>query len=224
MNYLWTVDNTASLDRVFRYSLNTSGIATAVTSWTINTQNASPTGIALDPSNTAMDIWISDSGTDRVYRYANARSLTTPVLTSSFALSATNANPQGLADPPTEEAEPLMLGYRRATAATPAIASVPARTSAGSDVFATGLQPATGNSAASFKTETASNSGTSVNRAGKAPEAVARRNRLGLTLSRVAQQTAAKTPDKAVTSDAESLDGLFSQLTDNQLFWLDHRN
>jgi subtilisin family serine protease len=224
VNYLWTVNNTASLDRVFRYSLNTSGIATTVTSWTISTQNASPTGIALDPSNTAMDIWISDSGTDSVYRYANARSLTTPVLTSSFALSATNANPQGLADPPTEAAEPLMSGYRRATAATPAILSVPARTTGGSSVFATGQQPANENSAAFSRTETALNSGTSVNRAGKSAEAVAHRNRLGFTLSRVAQKPAAKTPDKAVTSDAESIDGLFSQLSDNQLFWLDHRN
>lgn len=78
VNYLWTVDNTTSVDRVFRYSLNTSGVSTGSTSWSISNTNTSPTGITLDPSNAVLDIWISDSGTDRVYRYANGRSLAAP--------------------------------------------------------------------------------------------------------------------------------------------------
>jgi subtilisin family serine protease len=97
---LWVV-NSGSTDRVYRYSLGTNGLsATAPTSWLLNSANSTPTGIALDPSNGSFDIWVVDSGTDRVYRYANARNLTSPTLTSSFALAAGNTNPQGIADPP----------------------------------------------------------------------------------------------------------------------------
>ena len=112
VSYLWVVDDTASTDRVYRYTLNTSGVATAVSSWVISTQNAAPTGIALDPTNGVMDLWISDSASDRVYRYANGRTLAAPVLTSSFALAAGNTNSQGLADPPPVAVESQLPGYR----------------------------------------------------------------------------------------------------------------
>jgi len=92
---LWVV-NSSSTDFVFKYT-----IAGALqSSWALNTANSSPTGIALDPSNGSMDIWVVDNGTDRVYRYTNGRTAAAPVLASSFALSATNTNPQGIADPP----------------------------------------------------------------------------------------------------------------------------
>jgi subtilisin family serine protease len=112
VSYLWVVDDTASTDRVYRYTLNTSGVSTAVSSWVISTQNAAPTGIALDPANGVMDLWISDRGSDRVYRYANGRTLAAPVLTSSFALAAGNTNSQGLADPPPVAVESQLPGYR----------------------------------------------------------------------------------------------------------------
>ncbi|MFN9048662.1 MAG: S8 family serine peptidase, partial [Planctomyces sp.] len=111
VSYLWVVDNGSSADRVFRYTLNTSGVSTAGSSWTISTQNAGPTGIAIDPSDGTMDIWISDSRTDRVYRYADGRTSTAPALASSFALGSANTNPQGLADPPPVAAESLLPGY-----------------------------------------------------------------------------------------------------------------
>jgi subtilisin family serine protease len=97
---LWVV-NSGSTDRVYRYTLGTNGLSTTTpTSWLLNTANSTPSGITLDPSNGSFDIWVVDSGTDRVYRYANARNLTSPTLTSSFALAAGNTNPQGIADPP----------------------------------------------------------------------------------------------------------------------------
>jgi subtilisin family serine protease len=97
--FLWVV-NDASTNVVFRYNL--SGVLQ--NSWSLNSANATPTGITLDPSNDSQDIWVVDSGTDRVYRYANARVSTSPTLTSFFQLAAGNTNPQGIADPPAAEA------------------------------------------------------------------------------------------------------------------------
>lgn len=98
-SFLWVV-NDGSPDRVFRYNLS----GALQNSWTLNTANKVPTGITLDPSGGSQDMWVVDSGTDRVYRYANARTLTAPTLTSFFQLAAGNANPQGIADPPAAEA------------------------------------------------------------------------------------------------------------------------
>jgi subtilisin family serine protease len=97
--FIWVVNDSTS-DRVFRYNL--AGVLQ--NSWAINSANSLPTGITLDPSNGSQDLWIVDSGTDRVYRYANARTLTAPTLTSFFALAAGNTNPQGIADPPASDA------------------------------------------------------------------------------------------------------------------------
>lgn len=97
--FLWVV-NSSTTDRVYRYSVGTNGGISLLNSWALNPANSTPTGITLDPSNGSFDIWVVDSGTDRVYRYANARNLTAPTLTSSFALAAGNTNPQGIADPP----------------------------------------------------------------------------------------------------------------------------
>ena len=95
-NNLWIVNDT-STNKVFKYTL----IGSLVGSWTISGANTTPTGITLDPSNPS-DIWIIDSGTDRIYQYTAAANRTSgsqsPV--ASFALAAGNANPQGLADPP----------------------------------------------------------------------------------------------------------------------------
>jgi len=89
---IWVV-NDASTDRVFRY--NRTG--TLQNFWALNTANRTPVGIAIDPTDASPDIWIVDSGTDRVYRYAGARTSTAPTLTSSFALATQNTTPHGVA-------------------------------------------------------------------------------------------------------------------------------
>ncbi|MEY3456890.1 MAG: hypothetical protein RL215_47 [Planctomycetota bacterium] len=115
LRYLWVTDD-STIDRVFRYTLRTDNTSSSsgVVFWSLNSGNLSPTGIALDPSNGSMDIWISDSSSDRVYRYANGRTLTSPLLTSSFSLAtaAGNSNPQGIADPPPPVAEASLSGYQ----------------------------------------------------------------------------------------------------------------
>jgi hypothetical protein len=92
----WVVDDGAT-DRVYKYTLAGAPLG----SWTIDAQNASPTGLTLDPTAPS-DIWVVDNGTDRVYRYAAAAGLTMGSLpaTGSFALAAGNTNPQDIADPP----------------------------------------------------------------------------------------------------------------------------
>jgi hypothetical protein len=102
-NMLWVVDDGTGFDRVYRYIVSLTGTSSANTSWRISPENTSPTGIALDPSNATMDIWIADSSTDRVYRYPNGRTSVIPLMADSFALMAGNANAQGIADPPPSE-------------------------------------------------------------------------------------------------------------------------
>jgi len=114
--YLW-VTNDSSVDRVFRYTLNASGGTSTFTSWPLHASNARPAGIALDPGNGSMDIWVADAGTGRVYRYSDARTASAPVLASSFALAAANTNLQGIADPPPPAAEPGLDGYEPVSAA-----------------------------------------------------------------------------------------------------------
>ncbi len=61
---LWVVDNSA-VDKVFKYTI----AGALASSWTITTLGASsPTGITIDPASVS-NIWIADSGTDRVYQY-----------------------------------------------------------------------------------------------------------------------------------------------------------
>lgn len=94
---LWVVDDARKTDKVFKYS-----IAGALQgSWAIDSANSKPTGLTIDPSNVS-DIWIVDSGTDRVYQYAGAASRTSGSQTAAttFALATGNTNPQGIADPP----------------------------------------------------------------------------------------------------------------------------
>lgn len=93
---LWVV-NDSSTDKVFKYSLSGSLLG----SWTITGAGSSPTGITLDPAG-GENLWIVDNGTDRVYQFDNARTRTSGSQSpsTSFALAAGNANPQGIADPP----------------------------------------------------------------------------------------------------------------------------
>jgi subtilisin family serine protease len=114
--YLWVV-NDSSVDRVYRYTLNSSGGTSGFTSWPLSSTHSGPTGIALDPSNESMDIWIADSITNRVYRYSDGRTAAVPVLAGSFALAAGNTNIQGLADPPPPSAEVGLRGYESVSVA-----------------------------------------------------------------------------------------------------------
>src|SRR4029078_7064837 len=84
-------------DKVFKYSLAGSLLG----SWTIDAANKAPTGITIDPA-TVSNIWIVDSGTDKVYQYNAAATRTSGSQAASltFALAAGNTNPQGIADPP----------------------------------------------------------------------------------------------------------------------------
>jgi len=95
--HLWVV-NDSTTDKVFKYTLTGS----LVGSWTIDSANQSPTGITLDPSGVSQNLWIVDSGSDRVYEYSNARgnSSGNQAASVTFALAAGNTNPQGIADPP----------------------------------------------------------------------------------------------------------------------------
>ncbi len=111
--YLWVV-NDAATDRVYRYFVNTNGSivtsttgATPMISWALNTANKAPTGVTLDPSKTSGNLWIVDSGTDRIYEYANARGTTVGTLVTSYALTTGNTNPQGIADPPPSVSAPV---------------------------------------------------------------------------------------------------------------------
>ncbi len=93
---IWVV-NDAATNKVFKYTI----AGTLQGSWTIDAANATPTGITLDPANVS-DLWIVDSGTDRVYQYSAAASRTSGSQSAdaAFALAASNTNPQGIADPP----------------------------------------------------------------------------------------------------------------------------
>jgi hypothetical protein len=97
---LWVVDDAAKTDKVFKYSV----AGSLAGSWTIDSANKAPTGITIDPANVSQ-IWIVDSGTDRVYQYNAAATRTSGSQSAAltFALAAGNANPQGIADPPAPE-------------------------------------------------------------------------------------------------------------------------
>ncbi len=99
----WVVDGTAL--KVFKYKLSGSSLG----SWSIDPADTHPTGITINPSNVS-DIWIVDSGTDKVYQYIGAASRTSgsQKAGATFALASANTNPQGIADPPTSAAG--MLG------------------------------------------------------------------------------------------------------------------
>jgi hypothetical protein len=93
---LWVV-NDSTTNKVFKYTV----AGALLGSWTIAWANSKPTGITINPASVS-DIWIVDSGTDRVYEYTAAASRTSgsQAASASFALAAGNTNPQGIADPP----------------------------------------------------------------------------------------------------------------------------
>ncbi|MCP4853691.1 MAG: hypothetical protein GY903_04270 [Fuerstiella sp.] len=96
--YLWVVNATKNVDKVFRYGISGSKEG----NWTIDSTNADPKGITVDPANVD-DMWIVDSKTDSVYQYSGASGRTSGNQNADgvFGLAAGNTNAQGIADPPT---------------------------------------------------------------------------------------------------------------------------
>ncbi|MGV2337579.1 MAG UNVERIFIED_CONTAM: hypothetical protein LVR18_27035 [Planctomycetaceae bacterium] len=208
VNYLWVVDDAAT-DRVFRYTLNASGVSTASSSWLINSANARPTGITLDPSNGSMDIWISDNSTDRIYRYANGRTLTAPVLTSSFALAVAsgNGNVQGIADPLPAAIESTLAGYQLELAAEPTVSDIPAGN--GSRSLITGRQDSTTTTLVTSNIQRGSGVRLNSGRRQSLPTATSASLQLSETTAAVNNERSSD-----LFQSAEDLDALFSDAVD----------
>src|SRR5204862_3485214 len=83
---LWVVDD-GSTDKVYKYNLS----GTLLGSWTITSAGTSPTGITLDPSSPS-NLWIVDSGSDRVYQFdaAVGRLSGSQSPSTNFALASGN--------------------------------------------------------------------------------------------------------------------------------------
>ncbi|MDX1926069.1 MAG: SdrD B-like domain-containing protein [Pirellulaceae bacterium] len=84
-------------DMVFKYTVSGRYLGR----WQIDSANARPTGITVDPAG-GNKLWIVDNSTDRIYEYSGATGCISGGLVASrtYALAAGNTNPQGIADPP----------------------------------------------------------------------------------------------------------------------------
>jgi len=106
---MWVVDDSTT-DKVFKYSVS----GTFLSSWTISSANASPTGITINPGNVS-DIWIVDSSTCRVYQYSGAvgnANGSQQNANVTFGLAPGNTCPQGIADPPPQEMSSEIVGLK----------------------------------------------------------------------------------------------------------------
>jgi len=108
---IWVVDDNKT-DRVFKYDVASGSLAG---SWVIDSANAKPAGITIDPSNVG-DIWIVDDGTDEVFQYTAAASLTSGAQAADivFSLAAGNTNPTGIADPPPVGVDEIFASHQAA--------------------------------------------------------------------------------------------------------------
>jgi hypothetical protein len=95
---VWVV-HSGTTDKIYVYRAS-DGVSLG--NWTIDSRNASPTGLTLDPTGQSQSLWTVDNGTDRVYEYTNGRARRNKSQTASvvFALNSGNGDPQGIADPP----------------------------------------------------------------------------------------------------------------------------
>ncbi|MCA9258916.1 MAG: hypothetical protein KDA61_06935 [Planctomycetales bacterium] len=94
---LWVTDRDTRTVFVYTFAggvLNT---------WQLDERNAAPNGIAFDAEGGSQDLFVLDAVDKRIYRYADARTVSSASLTadSFFDLHASNEFPAGLADPPT---------------------------------------------------------------------------------------------------------------------------
>jgi hypothetical protein len=109
--FFWVINDGAQ-DKVFKYNL----AGALLGSWIFTGGGGAPTGITLNPAAPS-DLWIVDNNTNRVYQYTNAvgRVSGAQAAASSFALTAGNFNPQGIADPPPSTVEPEDANLENAT-------------------------------------------------------------------------------------------------------------
>lgn len=99
--YIWVVNN-GHKDSVYKYTVD--GIYLG--RWIIDSANATPTGITIDPTGTSDSVWIVDSTAKKVFEYADAVSRTSGSQAASVCsdLVSGNTNPQGIAlAPPTPQ-------------------------------------------------------------------------------------------------------------------------
>ncbi|MGH9849415.1 MAG: hypothetical protein ACREBD_06105 [Blastocatellia bacterium] len=96
---VWVV-HSGTPDKIFVYRASEGA---ALGNWTIDSTNATPTGLTLDPTGASNSLWTVDSGTDRVYEYTDARSRLSgsQAASLSFVLNTAggNTSAQGIADP-----------------------------------------------------------------------------------------------------------------------------
>ena len=96
---VWVI-HSGTPDTIFVYRASDGA---ALGNWTIDPANTTPTGLTLDPTGASNSLWTVDSGADRVYEYADARSRLSgsQAASVSFALNTAggNTNAQGIADP-----------------------------------------------------------------------------------------------------------------------------
>ncbi len=94
--HLWVVNDIVGVDKVFRYTVG----GTVEGSWALSNTDPSPSGITVDPNN-VNHIWVVDASTRSVYQYNGGTAVLSGSLepSTSFALAATDTNPQGIADP-----------------------------------------------------------------------------------------------------------------------------
>jgi uncharacterized delta-60 repeat protein len=92
---LWVTDDQS--DSVYVYS--PAGVLLG--SWQLDAANADASGITGTPGGGGSDLWVVDRVDGVVYRYADATGWTAGAqsATDSFALSASNSLPEGIADP-----------------------------------------------------------------------------------------------------------------------------
>ncbi len=87
-------------DLVLKYRVD--GEYLAGQRWYLDSSNANPTGITLDPTQPdSSNLWIVDNGADAVFEYDRDG-----LLQGSFPLTSANSNPQGIADPPPQVTAP----------------------------------------------------------------------------------------------------------------------
>lgn len=96
---LWVV-NDDNANKVFKYSL----AGALLGSWRIDPANSAPSGLTIDPSN-PQHIWIVDRDAKKVFQYSNAvgRISGNQLADATFALAASNSNPEDIADPPSSQ-------------------------------------------------------------------------------------------------------------------------
>ncbi len=97
---IWISDDMA--DAVFAYDLN----GTHLGHWQLDEQNTEPSGLTIDPSG-GTDIWVVDRRDLVVYRYPLGTLSVTgeAIAADTFTLAADNTSPEGIADPPTDQAD-----------------------------------------------------------------------------------------------------------------------